>query len=61
MGLAFDEERTLKKLNSLAKEGWILDKLTLWRGYRLRRGEPQELVYSMDFEMFEMSGWKYIC
>ncbi len=72
MGLAFDEERTLKKLNSLAKEGWILDKLTLWRGYRLRRGEPQELVYSMDykkldersqkeyFEMFEMSDWKHI-
>ena len=73
LGLAFDEERTLRKLNSLAKEGWILDKLTLWRGYRLRKGEPQELVYSMDykkldersqkeyFEMFEMSGWKHIC
>ena len=73
MGLAFDEERTLRKLNLLAKEGWILDRLTLWRGYRLRKGTPQELVYSMDykkldegsqeeyFELFEMSGWKHIC
>lgn len=73
MGLAFDEERALKKLSKLASEGWILDKLTLWRGYRLIKSEPREVVYSLDYkhldegdkeeyiEMFEASGWELRC
>ncbi|MBU3159973.1 hypothetical protein KPL37_09435 [Clostridium frigoris] len=31
MGLAFDEDRVLKKLRQMAKEGWILEKMSLIR------------------------------
>ncbi|MGN1385623.1 MAG: DUF2812 domain-containing protein [Bacillus sp. (in: firmicutes)] len=73
MGLAFDEKRILKKLSKLAKEGWILDELTLLRGYRLKRSQPRDVVYSLDYkrldqadqaeyvEMFEAGGWEHIC
>lgn len=72
MGLAFDEERALRKLHELAKEGWFLEKFTLMGTYRLTRGEPREIIYSMDYkrldeidqveyiEMFEASGWEHM-
>jgi hypothetical protein len=71
MGLAFDEDRLMKKLSKLAKEGWLLKEMTVSR-YKLEKGEPQELIYSMDykildsskdeyFELFEFSGWKHVC
>lgn len=71
MGLAFDENRAMKKLSQMAQEGWILKKMTLFR-YKLIKAEPKELIYEMDykeldenkneyFEIFENSGWEHMC
>ena len=71
MGLAFDEERLIKRLSKMAKEGWILQKMTLFR-YKLVKGQPKDIVYSMDynkldkndteyFQLFENSGWQHMC
>ncbi|MBZ9687255.1 DUF2812 domain-containing protein [Clostridium estertheticum] len=71
MGLAFDEDRAMKKLCLMAKEGWILEKMSLFR-YKLAKSQPKEIVYSMDykklgqntdeyFELFQRSGWEHMC
>jgi len=71
MGLAFDEDRVINRLNKLSKEGWVLSEMTLFR-YKLTKGEARELVYAMDykdlkenedeyFQIFESSGWKHMC
>lgn len=71
-GLAFDEEKLIKKLNALATEGWILKEMGAFR-YKLAKESPQELQYTMDYknidseseaeyiEMMELSGWKCMC
>ena len=46
-GLAFSEEKMMKKLSDRAKEGWLLEKATIMR-FKLKKGEPQNLIYSMD-------------
>jgi hypothetical protein len=71
MGLAFDEDRAMKKLSQKAKEGWILEEMSLFR-YKLVKRQPKEIVYSMDykelskndneyFELFQSSGWEHMC
>lgn len=71
MGLAFDEERAMKKLSQKAKEGWLLEEMSLFR-YKLVKSKPKEIVYSMDykvlskndneyFELFKSSGWEHMC
>jgi Protein of unknown function (DUF2812). len=72
MGLAFDEDRIIKKLGQLSKDGWRLKEMTLFR-YKLIKGELEELVYSLDYKeicrdeedeyfgLFESSGWKHMC
>ncbi|GAA0179964.1 DUF2812 domain-containing protein [Clostridium sediminicola] len=71
MGLAFDEDRAIKKFSAMAKKGWILEKMTLFR-YRLVKSERKNLVYSMDYKelekkddeyflLFENSGWQHMC
>lgn len=69
-GLAFSEEKMMKKLSDRAKEGWILEKVTLmW--FKLKKREPQNLIYAVDcnkvkksdeeyFEFFEKSGWTHV-
>lgn len=68
-GLAFSEERDMKKLSEYAKKGWILEKFAPL-GYWLRRGEPQDLVYSLDYQInvdedydliFKDAGWTRVC
>ncbi|MDP4087942.1 MAG: DUF2812 domain-containing protein [Bacillota bacterium] len=70
-GLAFDEERTMKRLRNMAEEGWILSDMSMFR-YKLVKGEPQKLIYSMDykelkkdgeeyFEYFKAGGWEHMC
>lgn len=67
-GLAFSEEKDLAKLNKLAKEGWILEKLT-FLGYRLRKSDSQNIIYNLDyrfdadeeyFQFFKDAGWKLV-
>jgi len=71
-GLAFDEDRLLKKLVLMAKEGWMLDRMTTLR-YRLVKTEPQNLCYAMDYKkvkpeeeaeylaVLSESDWKHAC
>lgn len=68
-GLAFYEEKEMKKLSDLAKEGWILEGFALL-GYKLRKGEPMDIDYSLDYQkdaddeyfaFFEEAGWSHVC
>lgn len=68
-GIAFSEEKDLEKLSDYAKKGWILDRFALF-GYKLKKAEPQEIQYSMDFQpdadeeyfmYFEEAGWSHVC
>ena len=70
-GWAISQEKMLKKLSNYAKEGWILDKMTMLK-FHMLKGEPQELYYGMDFQetledekeylrLFEEDGWEFIC
>lgn len=66
-GFAFSEEADLRKLENLAKRGWILDGITSLF-FRLRKEEPQNLKYSLDyqsdydeeyFHLFQEAGWTH--
>lgn len=68
-GLAFSEKKDMKRLSKYASKGWLLESFAPF-GYKLRKGEPQNLVYSVDFQMnadeeyyllFEDAGWTYVC
>ena len=70
-GVAFSEDKMMKKLSDRAKEGWLLERATIM-SFKLKKGEPQNLIYSMDcnnpkdsdkeyFELFEKSGWTHVC
>ena len=65
-GLAFNEKGDMEKLSKYAKEGWILDSIVGGFFYRLRKGTPQNIVYSLDyqdkadeeyFSIFKEAGW----
>ncbi|EQB86419.1 hypothetical protein J2Z44_002916 [Clostridium punense] len=65
-GFAFTEESDMEKLKNYAKEGWILDKIVGGFFYKLRKAEPQNIVYSLDyqneaneeyFDIFKEAGW----
>ncbi|WP_114165230.1 DUF2812 domain-containing protein [Exiguobacterium sp. TNDT2] len=67
-GLAFAEEREMKKLGEMAARGWHLEKFALL-GYTLVEGEPMDVRYSLDyrqrpdedyFELFAASGWEHV-
>ena len=70
MGLAFDEDKVLKKMNDFAETGWVLKSMNLFR-YKFEKSEPKKLIYSMDYKeleedneeyfmLFNSSGWKNI-
>lgn len=68
-GLAFAEERDMEKLSKYAEKGWLLERFAPL-GFRLRRGQPQNLVYSVDYQVnvdeeydliFEDAGWSRVC
>ncbi|MCI1944992.1 DUF2812 domain-containing protein [Clostridium luticellarii] len=68
-GLAFAEDEEMEMLSSYAKKGWILYKLDFF-GYKLRKGEPKDLQYSLDyrrdpdkeyFSYFKEAGWSHVC
>ncbi|MPN27006.1 hypothetical protein SDC9_174433 [bioreactor metagenome] len=65
-GLAFSEESDLEKLRKYAKEGWILESIVGGFFYKLRKDEPQNIVYSLDYQneaneeyfaIFKEAGW----
>lgn len=68
-GIAFSEEKDLEKLGNYAREGWVLDRFALF-GYKLKKAEPQEIQYSIDFQpdadeeyfmYFKEAGWSHVC
>ncbi|MGG3891484.1 DUF2812 domain-containing protein [Metabacillus fastidiosus] len=68
-GLAFYEQKEMKKLSELAKKGWVLESFA-FLGYKLRKIESQDIEYSVDYQKnpdddyftyFEAAGWSHIC
>ncbi|PFG12405.1 DUF2812 domain-containing protein [Bacillus sp. es.036] len=68
-GLAFSEEKEMAKLSEYARKGWLFEKFA-FLGFVLRQGEPQNLIYSLDyqkepdeeyFSYFEEAGWTIVC
>ena len=68
-GLAFSEQSDMNKLSNYAKEGWLLDSIKGNMLYKLKKGEPQDIIYSVDyqynaddeyFSLFKEAGWNHI-
>lgn len=68
-GLAFSEESDMEKLKDYAKQGWILEGIAGGFFYKLKRDQPQDVIYSIDyqrradeeyFDMFKEAGWKLV-
>lgn len=71
-GLAFAEKNEMAKLGKLAQKGWFLQSFA-FLGYFLRKAEPQNLVYELDYQnvkpadmeeyidTFTAAGWSYVC
>ncbi|MGE7768329.1 DUF2812 domain-containing protein [Peribacillus sp. NPDC096540] len=71
-GLAFAEEKDMKKMRQKALDGWHL-KSFRFAGYELEKGDPEDIIYSIDyrtlqsneedeyFEMFSYAGWTHVC
>lgn len=70
MGLAFDEDKAISKLEKLGMHGWILESFS--HGglfYKLRKSAPIEISYSIDyqktasseyFDLFKAAGWSHV-
>ncbi|KGE17177.1 DUF2812 domain-containing protein [Paenibacillus wynnii] len=71
-GLAFAEEKEMKKLSNWASKGWLFESFG-FLGFKLRKGEAQNLVYSIDYntlqanelqdyyDTFRAAGWEAVC
>ncbi|GGH36671.1 DUF2812 domain-containing protein [Paenibacillus segetis] len=71
-GTAFAEQKEMQKLGRLAQQGWQLESFS-FLGYRLRKAEPQDLIYEIDYhtiqpsdmddyvETFVAAGWNHVC
>lgn len=68
-GLAFSEESDMEKLRNYEKEGWILEDIVGVFFYKLRKDKPQNIVYSLDYQLdadgeyftiFKEAGWELV-
>lgn len=68
-GLAFSEESDMEKLKNYASQGWILEDIVGGLFYKLRKDKPQNIVYSLDYQLeadeeyftiFKEAGWKHV-
>ncbi|WP_373598652.1 DUF2812 domain-containing protein [Paraclostridium bifermentans] len=68
-GVAFSEEADMEKLSNYAKQGWILEGIKGGFFYKLRKDEPQDIIYSLDYQsdaneeylsIFEEAGWEHV-
>lgn len=71
-GLVFLEEKDMKRFSDMVCKGWVFD-LFVFMGYKFRKVELQNLIYSLDycvvnddsmdeyFDIFENVGWEYVC
>lgn len=70
-GLAFSEEKDMKKLQRFSREGWHAKDFA-FMGYTLEKGEPADFIYSVDYrtledgeegeylDVFDSSGWSHV-
>ncbi|MFD1416479.1 DUF2812 domain-containing protein [Oceanobacillus jeddahense] len=70
-GLAFSEEKDMKKLHQLSLKGWHVNDFK-FMGYTLEKGESSDYIYSIDyrllgeeeeaeyFDFFTSSGWSHV-
>src|SRR5690554_4942101 len=67
-GFGFASDKDMRKLNRLAKQGWILESASKLF-FKLKESEPQDLVYLVDyrlnynsqyFRIFQNAGWDFI-
>ena len=70
-GLAFAEERDMKKLRRFSRKGWHVRNFK-FMGYTLEKGACEDFIYSVDyrslkdgeaaeyFEFFSASGWTHV-
>src|SRR5699024_5935287 len=66
------EESDMERLRKKSLRGWHIKKFSFF-GYRLERGEPTDVIYTIDyhllneedqeeyFDMFKMAGWEHVC
>lgn len=68
-GLAFSEESDMEKLKNYASQGWILEDIVGGFFYKLRKDKPQNIVYSLDYQLdvdgeyftiFKEAGWELV-
>ena len=69
-GLAWSEDKDMKKLNELSKKGWMLSGFS-YLSYELKKEEPREYIYCIDsqkvenreeyIDLFKDGGWEYVC
>lgn len=68
-GLASNEEQDMLRLSEYASKGWILESISYGFFYRLREDEPQDLIFTIDYQsnvnedyylILEQSGWKHV-
>ncbi len=68
-GLAFSEESDMEKLKNYASQGWILEDIVGGFFNKLRKDKPQNIVYSLDYQLdvdgeyftiFKEAGWELV-
>lgn len=68
-GLAFSENQDMGKLASYAKDGWMLEGIVGGFFYKLRKSEPKEIIYNLDYQtdvnpeylnIMKEAGWKHV-
>ena len=74
-GLAFDEDKDILMLEEMSAEGYTLVGINCSGYYKFEKAQPEDCIYSVDYtdlkpkgeefnqykEIFESSGWKYVC
>lgn len=50
-GLAFGENKDMEKLSKYAKDGWLLEGIVGGFFYKLRKGEPCDIIHNLDYRM----------
>jgi len=54
VGTAFAEKKEMQKLARFVQQGWQLESFA-FLGYRLRKTEPQNLIYELDYHTVHKS------
>lgn len=74
-GLAFLENKDVKMFQEMSMNGYSLKSVNCFGFYKFEQDEPRDLSYSIDYhciekgegnteeykEIFESSGWEYVC